>query len=164
MIPSLAGPDCGEPSPGGAQAGEKGRERADDGRGFIHVQKEKKSSLCNFRECLWSRNKTWKFCLFNPCRLLFVIAIVQANGVFYNLGKFRDSQSFQDHKVHVRYTNAELLAPIKFMEHADPYGNFWDNNHVMKSSNLFMTIWDGLIADTSSDFIMNEHCIYSRYI
>jgi hypothetical protein len=36
-----------------------------------------------------------------------------------NLGKFRDSQSFQDHKVHVRYTNAELSAPIKFMEHAE---------------------------------------------
>jgi hypothetical protein len=47
------------------------------------VQKGEKSSVCNFRECLWSRNKTWKFCLFNPCRLLFIIAIVQANGVFY---------------------------------------------------------------------------------
>jgi hypothetical protein len=36
-----------------------------------------------------------------------------------NLGQFRDSQSFKDHKVHVRYTNAELSAPIKFMEHAE---------------------------------------------
>ena len=36
-----------------------------------------------------------------------------------NLGQFRDSQSFQDRNVRVRYTNAELSAPIKFMEHAD---------------------------------------------
>ena len=36
-----------------------------------------------------------------------------------NLGQFRDSQSFKDHKVHVRYTNAELSASIKFMEHAE---------------------------------------------
>jgi hypothetical protein len=36
-----------------------------------------------------------------------------------NLGKFRDSQSFQDRNVRVRYTNAELSAPIKFMEHAE---------------------------------------------
>jgi hypothetical protein len=36
-----------------------------------------------------------------------------------NLGQFRDSQSFKDHKVHVRYTNAELSASIKFIEHAE---------------------------------------------
>jgi hypothetical protein len=36
-----------------------------------------------------------------------------------NLGKFRDSQSFQDRNVRVRYTNAELSAPIKFIEHAE---------------------------------------------
>ncbi|XP_046651567.1 uncharacterized protein LOC124342588 isoform X5 [Daphnia pulicaria] len=36
-----------------------------------------------------------------------------------NLGKFRDSQSFQDRNVRVRYTNAELSAPIKFVEHAE---------------------------------------------
>jgi hypothetical protein len=36
-----------------------------------------------------------------------------------NLGKFHDSQSFQDRNVRVRYTNAELSAPIKFMEHAE---------------------------------------------
>jgi hypothetical protein len=36
-----------------------------------------------------------------------------------NLDKFRDSQSFQDRNVRVRYTNAELSAPIKFMEHAE---------------------------------------------
>ena len=36
-----------------------------------------------------------------------------------NLGKFRDSQSFKDRTVRVRYTNAELSAPIKFMEHAE---------------------------------------------
>ena len=36
-----------------------------------------------------------------------------------NLGKFRDSQSFQDRNVRVRYTNAELSAPIKLMEHAE---------------------------------------------
>jgi hypothetical protein len=36
-----------------------------------------------------------------------------------NLDKFRDSQSFQDRTVRVRYTNAELSVPIKFMEHAE---------------------------------------------
>ena len=36
-----------------------------------------------------------------------------------NLDKFRDSQSFQDRNVRVRYTNAELSATIKFMEHAE---------------------------------------------
>jgi hypothetical protein len=34
-----------------------------------------------------------------------------------NLAKFRDSQSFQDRHVRVRYTTAELSAPIKFLEH-----------------------------------------------
>jgi hypothetical protein len=36
-----------------------------------------------------------------------------------NLGKFRDSQSFQDRNIRVRYTTAELSAPIKIMEHAE---------------------------------------------
>jgi len=36
-----------------------------------------------------------------------------------NLNKFRDSQSFQDRKVSVRYTTAELSAPIKFLEHTE---------------------------------------------
>jgi hypothetical protein len=36
-----------------------------------------------------------------------------------NLGQFRDPQSFQDRNVRVRYTNAELSAPIKLMEHAE---------------------------------------------
>jgi hypothetical protein len=36
-----------------------------------------------------------------------------------NLSKFRDSQSFQDRNVRVRYTTAELSAPIKFLEHAE---------------------------------------------
>jgi hypothetical protein len=36
-----------------------------------------------------------------------------------NLSKFRDSQSFQDLKVRVRYINAELTAPIKFAQHAE---------------------------------------------
>ncbi|XP_046658051.1 uncharacterized protein LOC124352561 isoform X3 [Daphnia pulicaria] len=36
-----------------------------------------------------------------------------------NLGKFRDSQSFQDRSVRVRYTTAELSAPIKFLEHTE---------------------------------------------
>ncbi|XP_046637277.1 uncharacterized protein LOC124315553 isoform X2 [Daphnia pulicaria] len=36
-----------------------------------------------------------------------------------NLGKFNDSQSFQDHSLRVRYTNAELSASIKFVEHAE---------------------------------------------
>ena len=47
--------------------------------------KRRKSQVCViFVSVFWSRNKTWKFCLFNPCRLLFIIAIVQANGVFYS--------------------------------------------------------------------------------
>jgi hypothetical protein len=36
-----------------------------------------------------------------------------------NLAKFRDSQSFQDRNVRVRYTTAELSAPIKIMEHSE---------------------------------------------
>jgi hypothetical protein len=36
-----------------------------------------------------------------------------------NLGKFRDSQSFQNKNVGVRYTTAELSAPIKFLEHTE---------------------------------------------
>jgi hypothetical protein len=36
-----------------------------------------------------------------------------------NLDKFRDSQSFQDRKVDVRYTTADLSAAIKIMEHAE---------------------------------------------
>jgi restriction endonuclease S subunit len=36
-----------------------------------------------------------------------------------NLVKFHDSQSFQERNVRVRYTNAELSAPIKLMEHAE---------------------------------------------
>jgi hypothetical protein len=36
-----------------------------------------------------------------------------------NLGKFHDSQSFQNRHVRVRYTTAELSAPIKFSEHAE---------------------------------------------
>jgi hypothetical protein len=36
-----------------------------------------------------------------------------------NLGKFRDSQSFQDRNIRVRYTTAELSVPIKIMEHAE---------------------------------------------
>jgi hypothetical protein len=36
-----------------------------------------------------------------------------------NFGKFNDSQSFQDHSLRVRYTNAELSASIKFVEHAE---------------------------------------------
>jgi hypothetical protein len=36
-----------------------------------------------------------------------------------NLAKFRDSQSFQDRNLRVRYTSAELSAPIKFVEHTE---------------------------------------------
>lgn len=36
-----------------------------------------------------------------------------------NMGKFSDSQSFQNHSVRVRYTSAELSASIKFVEHAE---------------------------------------------
>jgi hypothetical protein len=45
-----------------------------------------------------------------------------------NLSKFRDSQSFQDRNVRVRYTTAELSAPIKIMEHAElTVVNEWNN-------------------------------------
>jgi hypothetical protein len=36
-----------------------------------------------------------------------------------NLGKFRDPQSFQDRNIRVRYTTAELSAPIKFLVHTE---------------------------------------------
>ena len=36
-----------------------------------------------------------------------------------NLDKFRDPQLFQDRKVRVRFMNAELSVPIKFVEHAE---------------------------------------------
>jgi hypothetical protein len=36
-----------------------------------------------------------------------------------NLAKFRDPQLFQDRKVRVRFMNAELSVPIKFVEHAE---------------------------------------------
>jgi hypothetical protein len=45
-----------------------------------------------------------------------------------NLGKFRDSQSFQDRNVRVRYMTAELSVPIKIMEHAElTVVNEWNN-------------------------------------
>jgi hypothetical protein len=45
-----------------------------------------------------------------------------------NLEKFRDSQSFQDRNVRVRYTTAELSVPIKIMEHAElTVVNEWNN-------------------------------------
>ncbi|XP_046459305.1 uncharacterized protein LOC124205829 [Daphnia pulex] len=47
----------------------------------------------------------------------FVPKPMQLGGI--NLGQFRDSQSFQDRNVRVRYTTAELSAPIKFVEHAE---------------------------------------------
>jgi hypothetical protein len=36
-----------------------------------------------------------------------------------NLEKIRDSQSFQDRNIGVRYTSAELSAPVRLMEHAE---------------------------------------------
>jgi hypothetical protein len=45
-----------------------------------------------------------------------------------NLAKFRDSQSFQDRNVRVRYTTAELSVPIKIMENAElTVVNEWNN-------------------------------------
>jgi hypothetical protein len=45
-----------------------------------------------------------------------------------NLAKFRDSQLFQDRNIRVRYTTAELSAPIKIMEHAElTVVNEWNN-------------------------------------
>ena len=36
-----------------------------------------------------------------------------------NLGKFRNPQLFHEHKVRVRYMNAELFVPIKFAQHSE---------------------------------------------
>jgi hypothetical protein len=45
-----------------------------------------------------------------------------------NLGKFRDSQLFEDRNIRLRYTTAELSAPIKIMEHAElTVVNEWNN-------------------------------------
>jgi hypothetical protein len=45
-----------------------------------------------------------------------------------NLAKFRESQSFQDRNIRLRYTTAELSAPIKIMEHAElTVVNEWNN-------------------------------------
>jgi hypothetical protein len=45
-----------------------------------------------------------------------------------NLSKFSDSHSFQDRNVRVRYTNADLSVPIKFMQHAElAVVNEWSN-------------------------------------
>jgi hypothetical protein len=56
----------------------------------------------------------------------FVPKLMQLSRI--NLGKFRDSQSFQDRNIRVRYTNAELSAPIKIMEHAELIVvNEWNN-------------------------------------
>jgi hypothetical protein len=46
-----------------------------------------------------------------------------------NLAKYRGShQSFQDRNVLLRYSNAELSAPIKFLEHAEfNVVNEWEN-------------------------------------
>jgi hypothetical protein len=45
-----------------------------------------------------------------------------------NLGKFRDSQSFQNRNIRVRYTTAELSASIKITEHAElTVVNEWNN-------------------------------------
>jgi hypothetical protein len=57
-----------------------------------------------------------------------------------NLHQFRDSQSFQDRNVRVRYTNAELSAPLKFVEHAElTVINEWDNlKEELKGSKQFL--------------------------
>jgi hypothetical protein len=48
-----------------------------------------------------------------------------------NLGKFRDSQSFRDKNVRVRYTTAEQSAPIKNIEHAElTVTDEWNWNHL----------------------------------
>jgi hypothetical protein len=60
-----------------------------------------------------------------------------------NLGKFRDSQSFQDLKVSVRYINAELSAPIKFAQHAElTVTEEWNNlkNQLIKGLSSFLAL------------------------
>jgi hypothetical protein len=73
-----------------------------------------------------------------------------------NLGKFRDSQTFQDRNVRVRYTNAELSAPIKIMEHAeltitDEWNNVKDELIGKKNSfdyNFNICLINNCIAET----------------
>jgi hypothetical protein len=56
----------------------------------------------------------------------FVPRPIQLSSI--NLDKFRDSQSFQDRNVRVRYMHAELSTPIKLMEHAElTVVNEWNN-------------------------------------
>lgn len=54
MIPSLAGPDCGEPSPGGAQAGEK-EEREQTTAEDSFTCKRRKSQVCVIFESVFGQ-------------------------------------------------------------------------------------------------------------
>jgi hypothetical protein len=59
-----------------------------------------------------------------------------------NLGKFRDSQSFKDRTVRVRYTNDELSAPIRFMEQAELAVTDEWNNLKEQLKGLKKKLWD----------------------
>jgi hypothetical protein len=54
VIPSLAGPDCGEPSPGGAQAGEK-EEREQTTAEDSFTCKRRKSQVCVIFESVFGQ-------------------------------------------------------------------------------------------------------------
>nr|CAH0101326.1 unnamed protein product [Daphnia galeata] len=70
-----------------------------------------------------------------------------------NLGTFRDSQSFQDRNVRVRYTNAELSAPIKFMEHAElTVTDEWNNlKEQLKEAVMKMEIMNNELTKVKRD-------------
>ncbi|XP_046456215.1 uncharacterized protein LOC124203584 [Daphnia pulex] len=79
-----------------------------------------------------------------------------------NLDKFRDSQSFQDRNVRVRYTTAELSAPIKFIEHAeltatDEWNNLKEelkeNRELLKTAGMNLAKTNNELGNVKSDLI-----------
>nr|CAH0106534.1 unnamed protein product [Daphnia galeata] len=71
-----------------------------------------------------------------------------------NLGKFRDWQSFQDRNVRVRYTNAELSAPIKFIEHAElTVTDEWNNlKEQLKEAGMKLEKMNNELSQVKRDF------------
>ncbi|XP_046637841.1 uncharacterized protein LOC124316133 isoform X2 [Daphnia pulicaria] len=70
-----------------------------------------------------------------------------------NLGKFRDSQSFKDRNVRVRYTTAELSAPIKFVEHAElTVTDEWNNlKEELKATTELLTTTVNNLVKTNNE-------------
>ncbi|XP_046637862.1 uncharacterized protein LOC124316145 isoform X2 [Daphnia pulicaria] len=73
-----------------------------------------------------------------------------------NLGQFRDSQSFQDRNIRVRYTTAELSAPIKIMEHAElTVTDEWNNlKEELKATTELLTTTVNNLVKTNTELNM----------